>query len=262
MKNLKIALIVLSVLFISPDIFAKANFWGATGHRTVGEIATNHLTQTAKDQINALLDYQSLALVSSYGDEVKSDSNFDQYKSWHYVNFPFEVSYENSEKDPKGDLITGINKCISVLKDKTASKADKAFYLKLLVHFIGDMHQPLHVGLASDRGGNMIEVTWFNIKTNLHSVWDDKMIESYKMSYTELADNAGHLSELQIAEIQKGSIIDWVNDNRIVSKKVYNSAKSGDNLSYKYMYDNFGLVRSQLENGGLRLAKLLNDIFK
>ncbi len=87
----------------------------------------------------------------------------------------------------KGDLYIAINKCIDVLKDTSSDKESKAFHLKLLVHFVGDLHQPLHLGQEIDRGANRIYVKWFGGNTNLHSVWDSKMIDSYKMSYSEMA---------------------------------------------------------------------------
>jgi len=262
MKKFNVIVITISILFISSNSFANANYWGKTGHRTVGQIAQKYLTKRAKREINKLLDGHSLAFVSTYADEIKADKRFNKYYTWHFVDYPFGVSYKDSKKNPKGDLVTGIKKCVSVLKDKDATKADKEFYLKLLVHFIGDLHQPLHVGLATDRGGNDIHVEWFNKKTNLHSVWDSKMIDYYKMSYTELASNAEQLSQAQIKAIQKGTVMDWIRDSRKVARKVYASAKPGDNLRYKYMYNYFGIVQFQLEKGGLRLAKLLNAIFK
>jgi len=262
MKKIKNYLIGASILFISFNVSAKTSFWGPTGHRTIGQIAEKYLTKKAKREINKLLDGHSLAFVSTYADEIKADKRFNKYYTWHFVDYPFGVSYKDSKKNPKGDLVTGIKKCISVIKDKNATKADKAFYLKLLVHFIGDLHQPLHVGLATDRGGNDIHVEWFNKKTNLHSVWDSKMIDHYNMSYTELASNAKQLSKAQIKAIQSGSVMDWIRDSRKLAKKVYASAKPGDNLKYKYMYNYFGIVRMQLEKGGLRLAKLLNELFK
>jgi len=174
---------------------------------------------------------------------------------------PFDVDYQHSVKNPKGDLVTGIEKCKAVLKDKNSSKADKAFYLKLLVHFIGDMHQPMHVGRKEDKGGNMVQVQWFGQGTNLHAVWDSKMIDFYKMSYSELAKNGDELTKNQVKALQQGTIVDWINETHQLAIKTYGSVKVGENLRFRYMYDNFGLVRSQLEKGGIRLAEVLNNLF-
>jgi len=236
--------------------------WGPTGHRATGKIAENHLTNKALRKIDKLLKGQSLAFVSTYGDEIKSDKRYNEFYSWHYVNMPLDSNYEESEKNPKGDLVTGIHKCISVLKDDNSSEEDKVFYLKLLVHFIGDLHQPMHIGRAEDKGGNTIQVQWFGKGTNLHRVWDENMIEEWKMSYLELADNTEDLSKEQIKSIQNGSIVDWVHDTHELSKTTYASVEVGENLRYRYSYDHFGTVRKQLQKGGIRLAKLLNDIFK
>ncbi|MBT8385117.1 MAG: S1/P1 nuclease [Bacteroidia bacterium] len=235
--------------------------WGPTGHRATGKIAENHLSKKALKKIDKLLKGQSLAFVSTYGDEIKSDRRYNDFYTWHYVNMPLDSNYEESEKNPKGDLVTGINKCISVLKDHNSSDEDKVFYLKLLVHFIGDLHQPMHIGRAEDKGGNTIQVQWFGKGTNLHRVWDENMIEEWKMSYLELADNTEDLSKEQIKAIQSGSIVDWVHDTHELSKTTYASVEVGENLRYRYSYDHFGTVRKQLQKGGIRLAKLLNDIF-
>lgn len=172
-----------------------------------------------------------------------------------------DETYEEAKKNPDGDLVTGINKCIAILKDDISTADEKAFYLKLLVHFMGDLHQPMHIGKKEDKGGNMFQVQWFGKGSNLHKVWDENMIDSYKMSYSDLADNAENLSKKQIEVIEKGSIIDWVNEVHRITVKVYKSAKTGENLRYKYSYNNFDIVRTQLQKGGIRLAKVLNDIF-
>ena len=260
MKTLIIYL-TFCFLLVTGYVYA-APVWGPTGHRATGKIAENHLTKTALRKIDKLLKGQSLAFVSTYGDEIKSDRRFDDFYTWHYVNMPLDSNYEATEKNPKGDLVTGINKCISVLKDDNSSEEDKVFYLKLLVHFIGDLHQPMHIGRAEDKGGNTIQVQWFGKGTNLHRVWDENMIEEWKMSYLELADNTEELSKEQIKSIQDGSIVDWVHDTHKLSKTTYASVEVGENLRYNYSYDHFGTVRKQLQKGGLRLAKLLNDIFK
>ena len=240
---------------------AATNIWGPTGHRATGEIAEKHLTKRAKKKIEKLLKGQSLAFVSTFADQIKSDKKYDKYYTWHYVNMPFDKTYEASEKNSRGDIITGINKCITVLKDKNSTNEDKAFFLKLLVHFLGDLHQPMHIGRAEDKGGNDIQVRWFNRGTNLHRVWDEDMIEEWKMSYIELADNAEDLSKEQIKLIQKGSVLDWMRDTRTLTKPVYDSVEVGEKLRYRYSYDHLETVREQLQKGGIRLAKLLNDIF-
>jgi len=258
----KIFCSIAAFLIVISFVKAENPDWGATGHRTIGKIANDYLKGKTKRKIAELLDGQSLALVATFGDDIKSDKRYNKLYTWHYVNMPFDVNYENSEKNPEGDLVTGIEKCKSVILDENASKEDKAFYLKLLVHFIGDLHQPMHVGRKEDKGGNTVQVQWFGNGTNLHSVWDSKMINHFDMSYTELADNMVEISKVQIAEIQKGTIVDWVNDTHIYAKQVYGSAKVGEKLGYQYMYKNFTLVQNQLQKGGIRLAKVLNDLFR
>ncbi len=235
--------------------------WGATGHRSIGKIADIHLSKKAKKEIDRLLNGQSLALVSTYGDDIKSDDDYDKYYSWHFVNFPFDTKYEDSKKSKSGDIVMGIDHCISVLKDPNSSENDKVFFLKFLVHLIGDLHQPLHVGRGEDKGGNDIKLQWHYKKSNLHRVWDSGMIEFYNMSYTELTSNRKKLSKTQIEIIKEGSILDWTYESQALAKKVYASAKPEEKLSYRYSYDHFDLVMSQLQKSGIRLAKVLNDIF-
>jgi nuclease S1 len=257
--KLKILLLVLTFSITTGQ--AKATYWGATGHRTVGEIAEKHLTKRTEKAIANLLNGHSLAFYSTFADEIKSDNKYRKYSPWHYVNFKFDEKYNPAKASKKGDLIQGIKICIKTLKDPHASKTDKIFYLKLLIHFMGDLHQPLHVGRGKDRGGNDIKVKWFNKPSNLHRVWDSEMLDSYKMSYTELAKNADKLSKAQVQNLQKGSVLDWVYESQALAKKVYTSAKMGDKLSYRYSYLYLSTARKQIQKGGIRLAKILNDIF-
>ena len=256
----KIALTVLFLLIVFQPVKAEP-FWGATGHRVVGEIANQHLKAKTKRKLKKLLNRASLAFTSTFADEIKSDERYKEFYTWHYINMPLDEDYDITKQNPKGDLVSGINYCKSVIKDKNSSTEDKIFYLKFLIHLIGDLHQPMHVGLKEDRGGNDFHVQWFNKDTNLHSVWDNKMIEEYGMGYYELAKNADHLTKEEIKEIQKGSIIDWVNETHKITRKVYAQTQADDNLRYSYSYLFFGTVRSQLQKGGIRLAKVLNDLF-
>ncbi|MGB0777687.1 MAG: S1/P1 nuclease [Flavobacteriaceae bacterium] len=255
MKRFIIALIGLSLMAFVP-------FWGANGHRAVGEIAQENLSKKASKKVDEILSGHSLAFVSTYADEIKSDDRFDQFYSWHYVNFDSGEKYDPKTANPKGDLVQGVNKCIEVLKDANSSLEDQQFYLKMLVHLIGDLHQPLHVGHGYDKGGNDVKVKWFYKNSNLHTIWDTKMIESYGMSYSELVDNVDRLNSEDKKSIQSGDLMDWVYESQALAEKVYASCEPGENLSYEYMYEYFPVVRSQLQKGGLRLAYILNGIYQ
>jgi hypothetical protein len=251
-------LIIISV-FTTTSIFA-IDFWGSTGHRVVGEIATDYLKPSTKRKIKKLLDGQSLAYVSTFADDIKSDSRYKKFETWHYINMPMDAEYNPEKRNEKGDLVSAIDYCISIITNDNNSKDDRAFYLKLLVHFIGDLHQPMHVGLEEDRGGNDFKVYWFRKDSNLHRVWDSDMIDGHKMSYSELAQNRYYFSKKEIKTIKQGTVIDWVNEVHQVTAKVYESAKPGDYLSYRYSYDYFSIAEMQLHKAGIRLAQVLNDM--
>lgn len=248
-------------LFAAHVAFSNTVVWGPTGHRAVGEVAAAHLSGSAKRAIKKLLKGKSLASVSTFADEIKSDRQYSAYSPWHYVNMALDKKYGEDPVSEYGDLVKGIQKCIATLKDKNATDADKAFYLKMLVHFIGDLHQPLHIGRAEDRGGNDIQVQWFGQGSNLHRVWDSDMINNFGMSFTELSNNLPPLSRKEEKALQQGTLMDWVHESQELAKKVYASAETGEKLGYRYMYDHFDTVKEQLQKGGLRLAKVLNTIF-
>tara|TARA_R110000868_G_scaffold37481_6_gene132615 strand:- start:13203 stop:13976 length:774 start_codon:yes stop_codon:yes gene_type:complete len=235
--------------------------WSKTGHRTIGEVAQQHLSGKAKKAIKKLLDGQSLALVSNFADEIKADRSYSKYGPWHYVNYPADKKYTEVPPSELGDIIIGIDKCIEVVKDKNSSEADKVFYLNMLVHLIGDLHQPMHVGQLEDKGGNDIQVEWFGRGTNLHRLWDANMIDDYGMSYSELANNLPTLKKSEIKNIQQGNIYDWVEESQDVANELYNSVEVGEKLGYAYSYKYWATVEQQLQKGGLRLAKVLNDLF-
>ncbi len=252
---------LLLFVFILAGTTARADDWGQTGHRTTAAIADQYLSKKARRNIAKLLGHESLAVVSTFADDIKSDSQYRYLSPQHYVNIPFDKTYDTHPHSDKGDIITAIDNCIAILKSKTATDDEKAFQLKLLVHFIGDLHQPLHTGLEDDKGGNDFQVQWFNKGTNLHSVWDSKMIDSYGMSYTELAMNAPSLSKKEYRALSQGTHRDWLADSRIVVKDIYKNVETGDKLGYRYMYDYKSTMKNQLLKGGTRLAALLNELF-
>lgn len=254
-------ILLLVVLFFTLEISAED--WGKTGHRVTGEIAEQHLSKKAKRTIKKILKGKSLAWVSTYGDDIKSDPKYREYGPWHYVNLdPEQQEYEASNAAEEGDIIQGIEKSIEALKDPTTPIEDQEFYLKMLVHLVGDLHQPLHAGRSEDKGGNDLQVRWFNRGTNIHRVWDSHMIDDFQMSYTELAANSRSLSKEEEKQIASGDLLTWLYESRALSDEIYASVEIGEKLGYSYSYEWFPVVREQLQKGGIRLSRLLNQIYK
>lgn len=172
MKMLKKIVLIASFIYIPYASMA----WGLLGHRIVGEIANSYLSPKAKAAIKEILGDESLAMCANWADFIKSDPSYNYLSPWHYVDFKAGMSCEDVKKylaiDTATDAYTKINFLVSELKKKNVAKEKKVMYLRLLVHIVGDIHQPLHTGHEEDQGGNKVYVQWFGQKTNLHSVWD------------------------------------------------------------------------------------------
>ena len=241
-------------------LLANAGFgWGATGHRVTGWIAEKYISKKALKEVERILAGQSMAMASNWMDEIRSDSAYDHATDWHFVTIPEGQSYAQAVKNPKGDLIQTIERLISDLKSKKLTAKDESERLKMLIHLIGDIHQPLHVGVAGDHGGNDIKVMWFRSESNLHRVWDSEMIDDSRLSYTELAQSLENPEEAKIATWQKSNVHQWATESIAYRANVY---RYGDGkLGYKYTYDNFHIVRYRLLQAGIRIAGVLNDIY-
>ncbi len=233
--------------------------WGPTGHRAVGLIASKHLSAKAKKNIIKILGQNSLSEVSTWMDEIRSDSTAKDVADWNWATIETGQTYAQSQKNPKGDVIATIERIVGELKKHTLDKKTEEEYLKMLVHLVGDIHQPLHVGCCNDKGGNSVKVKWFGKDTNLHSVWDSYMIEDTQLSYTELVSYLDEPDENTIASWQKNSVLQWADESMSFRKQVY---QIGDgNLGYKYQYWNFPTVKARLLQAGIRLAGILNEIY-
>jgi hypothetical protein len=249
----------LSVIFFLSILSLTSFGWGATGHRATGKIAEKYLSKKARTAVDKILGGQSLAISATWMDDIRSDSTYDFTADWHWVTIQDSDTYDKSQKNPKGDIIETIERLIKELKSHTLSTKDEAEKLKFLIHLVGDVHQPLHVGGGNDRGGNDVKVTWFRTDSNLHRVWDSEMIDDSKLSYTELAESVGPLSENDIKAWQKAGVRDWANESMRLRKQVYDYGNG--KLGYAYSYKNFSTVRNRIAQAGVRLAGLLNEIY-
>lgn len=258
--------ILYLALFSCVACFSPVIAWGPTGHRVVAQIAQNHLSRKAWRQLHLLMGSESLSMQANWADFIRADHRYDSMQSWHYQDFSANLNrtaFDQQLANTKGrHLYTQILALAEVLKNEQALREDRLFALRFIVHLIGDMHQPLHVGHSEDKGGNAIPVSWFGRETNLHHVWDEDLIEFQKLSYSEYAADLDRMAPAELEQIQKGTLADWLFDSYQAAHRVYASAQPNAKLGYRYNYDEVKLLNEQLLKGGLRLAAFLNGLFK
>jgi hypothetical protein len=247
---------MIGLLLLTSSI---ASPWGAIGHRIVGRIAEQHLSAEARQQLQALLGPESLAQVSTWPDEIRADPRWSHASPWHYVNIGDEETYETAPKHPGGDVVEAIQRLSAVLRDPQAMPQEKVVAVKFLVHLVGDIHQPLHVGRRDDQGGNKIQGQWFGVPSNLHKVWDEQLIEAEKLSFSEFAAFLALPTAADVVTWQQSTVLDWVREAMSLRPQVYDI---GDGqLSYAYIYKQMPTVKERLLRAGVRLAGLFNTIF-
>ena len=251
------------LLFLLIPFLSFANDWGKTGHRIVGEIAERQLTEEVKEIIYDILDGESLSSVSTWPDEMRSNSDFRPYDKWHYVNLPLDKEYPEIGHD--GDnIVRIIERATAILKSPTANKEMKKFYLKYLIHLVGDIHQPMHTGRYEDYGGSKIPLVFKGRKgqdtnTNLHVLWDTNLIDDFKMSFTEWSN---HLqNKLGRKEVEQKNVLDWTFESHWYARDIYKNTPPNSYLSYDYVYQYQPVLEKRLYQAGVRLGNLLNEIF-
>lgn len=244
--------------FLTADL--NENRWGQIGHYVTGYIAENHITEKTANEIEQVIGKETLASAAVWMDDIRSDSNYNYTSTWHWVTIPDGMNYEETEKNPDGDLIGALERMIGELKEGGLSEKEEHDKLKMVIHMVGDIHQPLHVGTGEDLGGNRVRLQWMGDNSNLHRVWDSDMIESRQMSYTEIAMNVDVIGESKINEWQSSSVRDWAEESMEFRDAVYN-LPDDNRLGYEYRYRNYDIVEKRLVQAGIRLAGVLNEIY-
>ncbi|MFL6842816.1 MAG: S1/P1 nuclease, partial [Sphingomicrobium sp.] len=202
---------------------SPANAWGKTGHRVVAAIADTQLSGLTRAHIRELLGgAESLDEAANWPDEMRSAPGVFWQKTatpWHYVTLD-GITYDHAP--PEGDALQALAHFRSVLQDPNASLADKQLALRFVVHLVGDLHQPLHVGKCCDKGGNDVKVAWFGKSTNLHAVWDSALVDDEQLSFTELAAKLErHTSDSDVVAWWDINPRDWISESAQIRETVY-----------------------------------------
>lgn len=253
------AIAAAAVATVAPS---AALAWGKEGHRIIGAIAQQHLDVRAEAGVRQILGVETLAEASNWPDFMRSDpSEFWQRTAspWHYVTVPQDKTYAEVGAPPEGDAMTALKRFAAAVRDPNASLADKQLALRFIVHFVGDLHQPLHAGNGTDKGGNDVRVTFQGRSTNLHAVWDSALVDDEELSYTELtAWLSARLTFEQLTAWSTSDPLVWIGESAAIRDTIYPQTTS---LSYTYVFANKAIVEQRLSQGGIRLAAYLNQLF-
>jgi hypothetical protein len=275
-----LGILVSAVALASPAI---AIAWGQTGHRVVGEIAQSRLSPAARQAVGRIAGGESLARLATWPDDVRSDPAFKFTTPWHFIEIPEGQTLATATPAKGGNALLAMQDMEKRLRSGAGTIDDKRFALSFIVHLVGDIHQPLHVGNGVDAGANACQVRFFGEPTNLHSVWDSGLIDQLQLSFTEYARFLTQAtSPAQAKAWARGTYADWITESQSVRAQVYPvkvrvadselqycaverddkiEPKAWPNLAYDYHYTHRPLLDQRLAQAGIRLAAVLNRIF-
>lgn len=235
--------------------------WGQKGHDVTAYIAQQHLTPATQAAVNKVFDGHSLVYWANWLDNASHTPEYAYTKTWHYKNVNEGVDYDAMSPHPKGDAVTAIKTAVEKLGSHDAD-VDSVLWLKILVHVVGDLHQPMHLGHATDLGGNRVDVKFFNQNKNLHSVWDTNLVESaHKWGYAEWAEQVDILTPQQEQQVLQGTVDNWARECVAIAAQVYKNTPAGSKIEYNQIAQAAPVIENQFVKGGLRLAHLLNLIY-
>jgi len=239
--------------------------WGGEGHELIARIAWDQLTPAARQRVGEILGPgKTLPSIASWADDVRRSR--PETANWHFIDIPINRPHLDMARDcPKGDCVLAkIEDFRKALKDSAISADQRREDLMFLVHFVGDMHQPLHCSDNHDRGGNSVRIQFFDRTLNLHSLWDSGLMSRMPKEdelYTQYsAESARHAKKWS-----KGTVYDWAEETHKASQKItygrLPKAAPGAVVSIDARYEQKAdpLIRMQIEKAGARLARVLNE---
>ena len=267
----------LAVLF-APLLVSEARTWGQEGHSIVAEIAEHRLTPKTLGKIHALLKIEvpqatnaqvSLASIASWADDFRD--LHPETEGWHFVDIPLDQDHYDAARDctpNKGCVVQAIERFRAVLGDCTKSPVEREEALKFVVHFVGDVHQPLHdterfdpVHHVGDQGGNKVDVTFFGAKTNLHRLWDSDLILHTVFAwgtYVSRLETTWLPGKDEVA-LRAGNPIDWAEESHRYAQQVGYVIPDSGILGTSYFEKALPVLDRQLAVGGLRLSRVLEE---
>ncbi len=257
--------------------------WGQEGHSIVAEIAQRRLSPEAAAMVEKLLGRgHSLASVASWADEFRANGGEEGNKTakWHFVDIPLKETNYDKDRDcapdpANGDCVVAeLNRLIKT-ELRCAKDEDQVRALKYAVHFVGDIHQPLHT-VQDLRGANKLEfgiyMSGLTCKpdkcsplaaTDLHTLWDSTLIQRDYWNWGHYVDvlEEGWLKSQDAQGVDGGKPEDWAVETHAKAKEVWDMSPAGTLLDDTYLKKAIEIINRRLGVAGLRLAKVLNDAY-
>jgi len=257
-----IGILLTGAALLCAAIPLPAFAWGKTGHRIVANIADDNLSGLARARVKQILGEERLADAANWPDEMRS--SHENY--WrriagplHYVTVREATAYADNRPPVEGDAVTALAGFRQTLLNEDATAEERKLALRFALHIIGDLHQPLHAGNGTDRGGNQVKVEFFSQETNLHRVWDTHMVDREGLSYSEYSD-------FLEKRLTPDAIVKWTDPNPnvwIAESTQLRDLIYPDNpkIGYSYVFKHRDAMEERLAMGGVRAAAWLNSVF-
>ncbi len=261
----------LAILTALTVAASPALAWGPQGHRVIARIAEGRLTPAARQAIKELLhEGDTLANIANWADHEGHEA-VPASAPWHYINVPIAtVKFDRREVHGDGNVVSKIVEYRKILADRSRPRAERSRALLFLVHFVSDIHQPLHVGDNGDQGGNLTQVRFFGEGTNLHRLWDSGLIHQIGGNDGAWTDRIERAITPESARAWAGgNVDDWADQSLQAAKLAYKATEgapkavpSGITLGQDYVHRAEPILREQMARASVRLADELNAIFR
>ncbi len=256
MKTLLVAIAMLM------NMAGQAFAWDDEGHRVAAEIAEHYLEPATARQVRELLAIENattLADVSTWADQIRPQRAYTA--PWHFVGIPVHppsgtpMAYDAARDCPRGDcVVAAIERFAGVLRDKSAPPRDRLEALKFVVHFVADVHQPLHCADDNDSNGNDTRVIFLGQHMTLHAVWDGGILAAVQIGNerTYALKLTQSISAENLAQWRGGSSADWATESYRIGRLIYGGSHEARALQIFYETDFLPVVNTQLEKAGVR----------
>lgn len=255
-------------------ISQKAFCWGALGHKTAAQIAWVFLDKNTRAKVQSVLNQQTLPEISTWADSARTLPEWKYTVWYHFEKAPDNYAYlenlkrQDDKTNKLGGIITAMYIAEDTYKNRNSTAQERENAIKFLVHFISDVHQPLHTGRVEDNGGNKVPVKWLDLEMNLHQIWDSQMIYLGHQDFLSVSTETEQVSnytnylltkykDFQITPDLFLRYDDWIQESMVPRSAAY-AYKDEDEYSYTDRF--LDIVDMRIYLAGLRTANVLTRV--